>query len=45
MVGGPDAAFARAKPLFDLMGKNITMSGRKTALVRPARSPIKLLSP
>jgi 2-hydroxy-3-oxopropionate reductase len=27
MVGGPDAAFARARPLFDLMGKNITHVG------------------
>ncbi len=27
MVGGPDAAFAGAKPLFDLMGKNITHIG------------------
>jgi 2-hydroxy-3-oxopropionate reductase len=27
MVGGPDAAFARAKPLFELMGKNITLVG------------------
>ena len=27
MVGGPDAAFDRAKPLFDLMGKNITHIG------------------
>jgi 2-hydroxy-3-oxopropionate reductase len=27
MVGGPDAAFARAKPLFDTMGKNITHVG------------------
>ena len=27
MVGGPDAAFARAKPLFDKMGKNITHVG------------------
>src|ERR1700712_1308823 len=27
MVGGPDAAFARAKPLFDVMGKNITHIG------------------
>lgn len=27
MVGGPDAAFARAKPLFELMGKNITHIG------------------
>lgn len=27
MVGGPAAAFARAKPLFELMGKNITHVG------------------
>ena len=27
MVGGPDTAFARAKPLFELMGKNITHVG------------------
>jgi 2-hydroxy-3-oxopropionate reductase len=27
MVGGSDAAFARAKPLFDVMGKNITLVG------------------
>ena len=27
MVGGADAAFVRAKPLFDLMGKNITHVG------------------
>jgi 2-hydroxy-3-oxopropionate reductase len=27
MVGGPDAAFTRAKPLFELMGKNITHVG------------------
>ncbi len=27
MVGGPDAAFERAKPLFELMGKNITHVG------------------
>ena len=27
MVGGPDAAFARAKPLFEAMGKNITHVG------------------
>jgi 2-hydroxy-3-oxopropionate reductase len=27
MAGGSDAAFARAKPLFDLMGKNITHVG------------------
>ncbi len=28
MVGGPDAAFERVKPLFELMGKNITLVGR-----------------
>ena len=27
MVGGPDTAFARVKPLFELMGKNITHVG------------------
>ena len=27
MVGGPQAAFTRVKPLFDLMGKNITLIG------------------
>jgi len=27
MVGGTEAAFARAKPLFELMGKNITLVG------------------
>jgi 2-hydroxy-3-oxopropionate reductase len=27
MVGGPEAAFARVKPLFDLLGKNITLVG------------------
>jgi 2-hydroxy-3-oxopropionate reductase len=27
MVGGPEAAFAKVKPLFDLMGKNITLIG------------------
>src|SRR5262249_52110982 len=27
MVGGPAAAFERVKPLFDLMGKNITLVG------------------
>ena len=27
MVGGPERAFARAKPLFDVMGKNITHVG------------------
>ena len=29
MVGGPEAAFARAKSLFDLMGKNITHVGNE----------------
>jgi 2-hydroxy-3-oxopropionate reductase len=28
MVGGPQAAFDRVKPLFDVMGKNITLVGR-----------------
>ena len=28
MVSGPDAAFELVKPLFDLMGKNITLVGR-----------------
>ncbi len=27
MVGGPEAAFQRVKPLFELMGKNITLVG------------------
>ncbi|MEE8272248.1 MAG: 2-hydroxy-3-oxopropionate reductase [Alphaproteobacteria bacterium] len=27
MVGGSEAAFERAKPLFDLMGKNVTLVG------------------
>ena len=27
MVGGADAAFARAKPIFELVGKNITLVG------------------
>lgn len=27
MVGGPDDAFAKVKPLFDLMGKNVTLVG------------------
>ena len=27
MVGGPEGAFARVKPLFELMGKNITLVG------------------
>src|SRR5437899_11097717 len=25
MIGGPEAAFSRVKPLFELMGKNITL--------------------
>jgi len=29
MVGGPEAAFARAKPLFEIMGKNITHVGNE----------------
>ena len=27
MVGGPEAAFERVKPLFELMGKNVTLVG------------------
>jgi len=27
MIGGPEAAFSKAKPLFELMGKNITLVG------------------
>ena len=27
MVGGPEAAFEKVKPLFELMGKNITLVG------------------
>lgn len=27
MIGGPDAAFERARPLFELMGRNITLVG------------------
>ena len=27
MIGGPEAAFNKAKPLFELMGKNITLVG------------------
>jgi 2-hydroxy-3-oxopropionate reductase len=29
MVGGPEAAFERARPLFEAMGKNITLVGEK----------------
>ncbi len=29
MVGGSEAAFAKVKPLFELMGKNITLVGRQ----------------
>ncbi len=31
MVGGPQAAFDRVKPLFELMGKNITLVGENGA--------------
>jgi 2-hydroxy-3-oxopropionate reductase len=31
MVGGPEAVFARVKPLFELMGKNITLVGENGA--------------
>ena len=29
MVGGPEAAFARAKPLFELMGQTVTLIGTR----------------
>jgi 2-hydroxy-3-oxopropionate reductase len=32
MVGGPEAAFARAKPLFEAMGKNITHVGNENGV-------------
>lgn len=31
MVGGPESAFERARPLFELMGKNITLIGENGA--------------
>ncbi len=31
MVGGPEAAFERAKPLFELMGKNVSLIGENGA--------------
>ena len=31
MVGGPQAAFDKVKPLFDLMGKNLTLVGESGA--------------
>jgi 2-hydroxy-3-oxopropionate reductase len=31
MVGGPEAAFERAKPLFEAMGKNVTLVGENGA--------------
>jgi 2-hydroxy-3-oxopropionate reductase len=31
MVGGPESAFEKAKPLFELMGKNITLVGANGA--------------
>ena len=37
MVGGAEATFARVKPLFDLMGKNVTLVGGM-ATARPAKS-------
>ncbi len=41
MVGGPEQAFNRAKPLFELMGKNITHVGPNNGLARanPASEP------
>ena len=40
MVGGDAAVFERIKPLFERMGKNITLVGA-TATARPPRSPTK----
>ena len=40
MVGGDENVFARVKPLFDILGKNITVM----ATVRPVKSPIRLSS-
>ena len=40
MVGGDAAAFDKVRPVFELMGKNITLSVA-TATARPARSPTR----
>ena len=40
MVGGEEKAFERAKPVFEKMGKNITLVGR-TASARRPRSPTR----
>ena len=40
MVGGDEKVFEKVKPLFELMGKNITLIGA-TATARPARWPIR----
>lgn len=41
MVGGDEAVFERVKPLFELLGKNIT-SWAVTATVKPAKWQIRL---
>ena len=45
MVGGSEAAFARVKPLFELMGKNITLVGEVGAGQTTPRSPTRSSSP
>jgi 3-hydroxyisobutyrate dehydrogenase-like beta-hydroxyacid dehydrogenase len=40
MVGGSEAAFERVLPLFELMGKNITLWAA-TATARPPRWPTR----
>ena len=41
MVGGDEAVFERVKPLFELLGKNITLVA-VTATVKPAKWQIRL---
>src|SRR3712207_2674897 len=38
MVGGPRAAFDRAKPLFEAMGKNITLVGEENGAGQDRKS-------
>ena len=40
MVGGPEAEFARIKPLLESMGKNITLVA-VTAMGKRRKSPIR----
>ena len=41
MVGGPQAAFDKVKPLFELMGKNITLVGEQRRRADRPRSPTR----